>query len=87
MARQLKKSPCQGFPSGSTQGWVAAPEVVLLNDGVEKPFGHIPLGVSPDAGVLVRLIEKNLGIQFAQSPVQAVQNALSFLEDLGELAI
>jgi hypothetical protein len=87
MARQLQKRPGQGFTSGSTQGRVAASELVLLNDGVEKAFGHIPFGGGPDAGVLIGLIEKHLGIEFAQSSVQAVQNTLGLLEDLGELPI
>ena len=66
-----------GFPGGRPQSRVAASEVVLLNDGIEKAFGDIPFGGGPDAGVLIGLIEKHLGIEFHQSPVQAVQAGVS----------
>jgi hypothetical protein len=87
VAGQLQEGSGQGLTGGGAQGGVASAQFLLLSDGSEKPFRHIPLGAGADDRVLLELVQERLGVELLQASVEAVEDFLGFLGDMGELPV
>ena len=87
MTGQFQESPGQGFTRRRPYRRIAAPQILFLADGRQKALGHIPLGGGADAGVLLRLAEKNLPLKLMEPAVEAFENLLRFLDDMGQLTV
>ena len=87
MAGQLQEGAGQRLAGGRPQGGIAAAQLLLLGDGRQEALGHVPLRAGADARVLFGLAEQALLLEFGQAAVEAVENVLGFLGDVGQLPI
>ena len=87
MAGQLQEGAGEGLAGRRPQRGVAAAQLLLLGDGGQEAFGHIPLRGGADPGVLVDLAQGELVAQFLEPSIEAFEHLLGFPSDLTQLAI
>ena len=87
MTGQLQEGAGQRLAGRRAQGGIAAAQFLFLGDRRQEPLGHIPLRAGPDARVLLGLAEQTLLFELGQAAIEAVENVLGLLGDVGQLPI